>query len=70
MKKITIFKNGKGSSRIEFGLERLEAALREAGYETVHADLPENSADYRKHEGEKLYEIGRASCRERVSASV
>lgn len=55
MKKITIFKNGKGSSRIEFGLERLEAALREAGYETVHADLPENSADYRKHEGEKLY---------------
>ena len=55
MKKLTIFENGRGCARIGFGLERLEAALREAGYEAVYADLPENPADYRKYEGEKLY---------------
>lgn len=55
MEKITILGNKKGSSRIGFGLERLEAVLKEAGYEAEYADLPENPADYRKYEGQKLY---------------
>jgi len=57
-KKVTILMSPTGENdkkRIMFGLQRLQKALICSGYDVYMQTLPENYAEYRNIEGEKIY---------------
>ncbi|NLM11834.1 MAG: hypothetical protein GX213_13890 [Clostridiaceae bacterium] len=57
-KKVTILLSRTGENhkkRILFGLKRIRQTLVQNGYELYQETLPENFAEYRNIEGEKIY---------------
>jgi len=55
MKKVIIITDKVSKKRIEFGMDRIQRELQDAGYATERVELLERLEDYRQYSGDKIY---------------
>lgn len=55
MNQVTILLNSHNNNRIQLGIEHMEKALEQAGYQVGYEALPEQAGTYRNIPGDKIY---------------